>query len=150
MKKILIFLIVFCLILAGCVPTDPQIDPNLVVLEVLNVTDKSIRYEIKNNSKDNIVLTNEWHFEYKENDNWVFLSPKAEMDLKEIKYVIEPGKSKVFTEDFEQTVGVLSSGTYRIVKEARFENSEGIDFGGQTLTGQFEVVAIEELTTIKK
>lgn len=150
MRKTVVLLMALCLVFTGCVSADPQIDPNLVVLEVLSVTDKSISYEVKNNSKDNIVLTNEWYFEYKENDNWEFLSPKAEMDLKEIKYVIEPGESKVFSENFEQTIGSLSSGTYRVVKETRFINSEGIDFGGQVLTGQFEVVALEEMITIGK
>ncbi len=144
MKRLAVLFLIFCFAFSGCVSVDPQIDPNLVTAEIINVTDKSLTYEITNNSKDNIVFGNEYYFEYKDGENWAKISDRTEIFFTEIAHILEPGQSKTITENFEYRYGALSSGTYRVVKDIRFENQDGTDFGGQILTAEFEVIAIEK------
>ncbi len=143
MKKIFVWILIFCFCLGGCVKTEPQIDPNLVTLEIISSTNKNVTFEIKNNSKDGISFGEDYYIEYMENGKWVPLEERGEYFFTMIAYGLGSGETKRFTVDFEGRYGALSDGTYRVTKDVRFLNEEGIDYGGQRIFAEFEVVAIE-------
>ena len=49
MKKVIIMATVLALVFGGCVSAEPEIDPNLVTIEIIGSSDKSVTFELKNN-----------------------------------------------------------------------------------------------------
>ena len=126
MKKIFVLLLAICLCFCGCVSTEPQIDPNLVVIEITDFDETRVNYTVVNNYKFGIELGNEYRLEYKDGESW-------------IAYVINQGEGKDFSENLEMRYGKLQSGTYRIVKDVRLLNEDGEICGSQQITAEFEI-----------
>ena len=143
MKKIMVLALAFCIAFAGCSAKDPQIDPELVVMEVTSKSGTELSFEIKNNSNHNIVFGNNYYFEHKEGEEWVKMADRTQAYFTEIAHILEPGETYKSSVNFEARYGALSDGTYRIVKEMRFENFDGTDFGGQLAAAEFEVTVRE-------
>lgn len=140
MKKIFLLLLAICICFCGCVSTEPQIDPNLVVIEITSYDETSINYTVINNSKFGIELGNDYHLEYKEGNNWVEVTETGEVFFTMIAYVLNPSEGKSFSENLEMRYGVLQKGTYRIVKDARLLNEDGELCGAQQATAEFEII----------
>ena len=142
MKRILIFTILLCL--CGCVPTDPEIDPNLVKMEITEYSEGKIGFEILNNSKDNIVFGEEYILEFYDGERWTEVPERTETFFIAIAHLLENGESYCSSVNIEARYGTLSHGKYRIAKDVRFETEDGIDYGGQRVYGEFEVAATEK------
>ena len=139
MKKIFALILSFVFIFSGCVSTEPQIDPNIVLVEINSCDGKNIDYTVVNNSKDTIELGNDYRLEYKEGNNWVEVPETGEVFFSMIAYVLNPGEGKSFSENLEMRYGELQKGTYRIVKSVRLLNEDGEICGAQQATGEFEI-----------
>ena len=140
MKKIFVLCLAICLCFCGCVSTEPQIDPNLVVIEITSYDETSINYTVINNSKFGIELGNDYRLEFKEEENWEEVPERTEAFFSMIAYVLNPSEGKSFSENLEMRYGKLSNGTYRIVKDVRLLNEDGEICGTQQATAEFEIV----------
>ena len=139
MRKL--FVLVFAI--SGCVSAEPEIDPELFTMEIISSDSENVTFEIKNNSKGSIEFGEDYCIEFKDGENWVPVEEISEYFFNMIAYGLESGGSKRFTVNFEPRYGALSSGTYRVAKDIRMLNEDGIDCGGQRVYAEFEIVAIE-------
>ena len=63
MKRIIVLIMAFCICFCGCVSTEPQIDPNLIEIEITYSDSKNITFDVVNNAKDSIEFGSEYHIE---------------------------------------------------------------------------------------
>lgn len=139
MKKIFALFAVFCLCFSGCVSTDPQIDPELVVMEITEYFEGSVGFEIKNNSKDRISFGENYSLEFYNGKEWEEVGETSETFFIAIAHILESENIYSSSANLEMRYGILSDGNYRIVKEIRFLNEDGEDYGGQEIFAEFEV-----------
>ena len=139
MKKIFALILAFVFIFSGCVSTEPQIDPNIIVIEINSCDGKNIEYTVVNNSKDTIELGSDYRLEFKDGEDWAEVPETGEVFFTMIAYGINPNEGKSFSENLEMRYGELQKGTYRIVKSVRLLNEDGELFGTQEATGEFEI-----------
>ena len=139
MKKVVALLLVLCFLLCGCVSTEPEIDENLIKIEITDYGAKNIDYTVMNLSKKSVELGDSYTLEFKEGKNWVPVPETGEAFFSMIAYVIYAGEGKSFSEDFEMRYGVLQNGTYRIVKEVYIWNEDGETCGKQQITAEFKI-----------
>ena len=139
MKKIFVLLLAICLCFCGCVSTEPQIDPNLVVIEITDFDETRVNYTVVNNYKFGIELGNEYRLEYKDGESWTEVPETGEVFFTMIAYVLNPGEGKSFSENLEMRYGKLQSGTYRIIKDVYLWNEDDEFCGTQQATGEFEI-----------
>ena len=139
MKKIFALLLAICVCFCGCVSTEPQIDPNLVVTKITSFDETSINYTVINNWKYGIEFGNDYHLEYKDGENWAEVPEQSEVFFTMIAYVLNPSEEKSFFENLEMRYGKLSNGTYRIVKDIRLLNEDGEICGTQETSAEFEI-----------
>ena len=135
MKKVFVLLIAICILLCGCVKTEPQIDPNLIKIEITYSDSKNITFDIINNSKDSI--------EYLEGKEWIPVAERTETFFDMMARILASGEKMNFSFDIAARYGELSSGTYRIAKDFTLLNEDGIPCGSQRAFAEFEVTAIE-------
>ena len=90
MKKIFVLILAFVLIFSGCVSTEPQIDPNIVVIEIDSCDGKNMDYTVVNNSKHTIELGSDYRLEYKEGENWAEVPETGEVFFTMIAYILAP------------------------------------------------------------
>ena len=143
MKRIIVLFLAICLCFCGCVSTEPQIDSNLIKIEITYGDSKNVTFDVINNSKDGIEFGSEYHIEYLDGEEWVSLEERTETFFTMIAYVLVSGEKMNFSFDMEARYGELSSGTYRIAKNFTLLNEDGISCGSQMAYGEFEVIAIE-------
>ena len=143
MKRIIVLILAICLCFCGCVSTEPQIDPNLIKIEVTYSDSKNITFDVVNNSKDGIEFGSEYHIEYLDGEEWAPLEEKTETFFTMIAHILESGGKMNFSFDIAARYGELSSGTYRIAKTFTLLNEDGISCGSQMAYGEFEVQVFE-------
>lgn len=143
MKKIIIMALVFVLAFGGCVSTEPQIDPNLVTMKITEYSGEKTGFEIKNNSKDRVTFGEDYSLEFFNGEDWEEISEREETFFIAIAHVLETGDAFVSSVNLSARYGELSNGKYRIAKDIRFENEDGVDCGGQRVYAEFEVTAKE-------
>ena len=143
MKRIIVLIMAFCICFCGCVSTEPQIDPNLIEIEITYSDSKNITFDVVNNAKDSIEFGSEYHIEYLDGENWVPLEERTETFFTMIAYVLVSGEKMNFSFDMEARYGELSSGTYRIAKNFTLLNEDGIPCGNRMAYGEFEVQAVK-------
>ncbi len=143
MKRIIVLLLAICLCFYGCVSTEPQIDPNLIKIEITYGDSENITFDVINNAKDNIEFGSEYHIEYLDGEEWAPLEEKTETFFTMIAHILEPGGKMNFSFDIAARYGELSNGTYRIAKTFTLLNEDGIPCGSQMAYGEFEVQALE-------
>ena len=110
-KKIFVLFLAICLCFCGCVSTEPQIDPNLIKIEITYSDSKNITFDVVNNSKDGIEFGSEYHIEYLDGEEWVSLEERTETFFTMIAHVLASGKKMNFSFDIAARYGELSSGT---------------------------------------
>ena len=132
-------LLAICLCFCGCVSTEPQIDPNLVTIEITSFDETTVNYTVINNWKFGIELGNDYRLEFKDGEDWSEIPETGEVFFTMIAYVLNPGEGKSFSENLEMRYGELQKGTYRIVKSVRLLNEDGEICGAQQATGEFEI-----------
>ena len=138
MKKVFVLLIAICLCFCGCVKTEPQIDPNLIKIEITYSDSKNVTFDVINNSKDGIEFGSEYHIEYLDGEEWVYLEERNETFFTMIAYVLVSGEKMNFSFDMEARYGELSSGTYRIKKDVMNFRKAG-DFDSKTYSATFVI-----------
>ncbi len=143
MKKIFAIIMTFCICLSGCVSTEPEVDPNLVTMEVTYSDPEKISYEITNNWKFGIEFGSEYEIEYLEGTEWIPVAERTEAFFTLIAHGIASGEKNVFSADFEGRYGALSSGKYRVVKDIKLLNEDGTECGSQRVYAEFEITAVE-------
>ena len=139
MKRIIVLLLAICLCFCGCVSTEPQIDPNLIKIEITYGDSENITFDVINNAKDNIEFGSEYHIEYLDGEEWAPLEEKTETFFTMIAHILEPGGKMNFSFDIAARYGELSNGTYRIAKTFTLLNEDGIPCGRQMAYGDCEV-----------
>ena len=145
MKRIFLLLLIIVLIFAGCASKefaaeDPQIDPNLVTVEVTGSSNKSISIKITNNSDMMLFYGEPYSLEYFENGKWEEVEGRAEGNFFHMAaYGIAPGRSAGWSANLEQRYGALSDGRYRILKHVDFQNDMGEKCAEQQISAEFEV-----------
>ncbi|MBR6658013.1 MAG: hypothetical protein IKL18_07590 [Oscillospiraceae bacterium] len=143
MKKLFLLLGVICLCFCGCVSTEPQIDPNLIKIEITHSDSENITFDVINNAKDNIEFGSEYYIDYFDGENWVTLEERTETFFTTIAHILAPGGKMNFSFDIASRYGELSSGKYRIWKDVRLLNEDGEVCGSQRVYGEFEVQVLE-------
>jgi hypothetical protein len=143
MKKFLVLLIAICVLFCGCVKTEPQIDPNLIKIEITYSDSKNITFDVINNSKDSIEFGSEYSIEYLEGKEWIPVAERTETFFDMMARILASGEKMNFSFDIAARYGELSSGTYRIAKDFTLLNEDGIPCGSQRAFAEFEVTAIE-------
>ena len=144
MKKFFAAITALCLLLSGCANAEPEIDPNLIVMEVTYSDPEKISYEITNNWKYGIEFGSEYEIEYLEGDEWIPVAERTEAFFTLIAHGIAPGEKNVFSADFEARYGALSSGKYRVLKDIKLLNEDGTECGSQRVYAEFEINAKEK------
>jgi hypothetical protein len=139
MKKFLVLLIAICVLFCGCVKTEPQIDPNLIKIEITYSDSKNVTFDVINSSKDGIEFGSEYHIEYLDGEEWLPLAEKTETFFTMIAYMLASGEKMNFSFDIAARYGELSSGTYRIAKNFTLLNEDGISCGNQMAYGEFKI-----------
>lgn len=135
MKKVFVLLIAICVLFCGCVKTEPQIDPNLIKIEITYSDSKNVTFDVINNSKDGI----EFGSEYLDGEEWAPLEERTETFFTMIAYMLASGEKMNFSFDIAARYGELSDGTYRIAKTFTLLNEDGIPCGSRMAYGEFEV-----------
>ena len=148
MKKIFVLILAFCLLISGCVSTDPEIDPNLVVMEVTSSSESKVSFVIKNNSKDAVVFGESYTLEFFDGESWSEVPEAYATFFIEIAHLLASGEEYKSSVNLEMRYGALSSGTYRIVKSISLENDLGETYATQQLTAEFEIFAVERTAKI--
>ncbi len=143
MKKIFVLILAICLCFCGCVSTEPQIDPNLVKIEITYGDSQNITFDVINNSKDKIEFGSEYYIDYLDGENWVTAEEKNETFFTMIANILEPGGKMNFSYDLQARYGELSDGKYRVWKDVNLLNEDGEVYGSQRVFAEFEVVAAE-------
>lgn len=143
MKKVFVLLIAICILLCGCVKTEPQIDPNLIKIEITYSDSKNITFDVINNSKDSIEFGSEYSIEYLEGKEWIPVAERTATFFDMMARILASGEKMNFSFDIAARYGELSSGTYRIAKDFTLLNEDGIPCGSQRAFAEFEVTAIE-------
>ncbi len=143
MKKVLVLLIAICLLFCGCVNTEPEIDPNLVTMEVTYCDSGTVSAEISNNYKFGIEFGSEYELEYLEGKEWIPVAERTETFFTAIAYGIGSGEKNILSFNIEARYGALSNGKYRIAKDISLLNEDGIGCGSQRVYAEFEIIAIE-------
>ena len=143
MKKVFVLILALCLCFCGCVKTEPQIDPNLIAMEVVHADTQNVVFEVTNNSKYKIEFGEDYYLEFKDGENWVPLEETNEYFFNMIAYSLEPGGWQRFDGKTEPRYGALSSGTYRVAKDFTLLNEDGVPCGSQRVYAEFEVTAIK-------
>ena len=118
-KKIFVLFLAICLCFGGCVSTEPQIDPNLIKIEITYSDSKNVTFDVINNSKDGIEFGSEYHIEYLDGEEWAPLEERTETFFTMIAYMLASGEKMNFSFDIAARYGELSNGTYRIAKNLR-------------------------------
>ena len=139
MKKVIIMATVLALVFGGCVSAEPEIDPNLVTIEIISSSDKSVTFELKNNSRGGISFGEDYYIEFLEGKTWVPLDEKNEGFFAMTAYGLEPGGIHNFSVNFEERYGALPNGTYRVAKDVTLLNEDGIPCGNQRTFAEFEI-----------
>ena len=143
MKKIFLLLLAICICFCGCVSTEPQIDPNLIKIDITYGDSKNVTFDVINNSKDGIEFGSEYHIEYLDGEEWLPLEERTETFFTMIAYMLASGEKMNFSFDIAARYGELSSGTYRIANNFTLLNEDGISCGNQMAYGEFEVQAVK-------
>ena len=143
MKTIFALVLAVAIMVSGGVSTEPQIDPNLIKIEITYSDSKNVTFDVINNAKDGIEFGSEYHIEYLDGKNWVPLEEKTETFFTMIAHVLASGEKMNFSFDIAARYGELSSGTYRIAKNFTLLNEDGIPCGSQMAYGEFEVQAVK-------
>ena len=138
-KKIFVLILAICLCFCGCVSTEPQIDPNLIKIEITYSDSKNVTFDVVNNSKDGIEFGSEYHIEYLDGEEWAPLEERTETFFTMIAYMLASGEKMNFSFDIAARYGELSNGTYRFAKTFTLLNEDGIPCGSQMAYGEFEV-----------
>ena len=146
MKKLFVLLIAICLCFCGCANTEPQIDPDLIIMEVVHADTQNVVFEVTNNSKYKIEFGEDYYIEFKDGENWVPLEETNEYFFNMIAYSLEPGGWQRFDGKTEPRYGALSSGTYRIAKDFTLLNEDEIPCGSKRPLAEIEVQAIKKTT----
>ncbi len=143
MKKLFLLLGAICLCFCGCVSTEPQIDPNLIKIEITYSDSKNITFDVINNAKDDIEFGSEYYIDYFDGENWVTLEERNEIFFTMIAHILAPGGKMNFSFDIASRYGELSGGKYRLWKDVKLLNEDGEVCGSQRVYGEFEVQVLE-------
>ena len=138
MKKLLLVIVLFALF-SGCANEDPQIDTELIKIEITYSDSANITYDVVNNSKEMIEFGSEYAIEYYDGKNWAPMEEKSETFFTIIAYALNSGEKMNFSYDMSGRYGELSGGKYRIFKDINILNEDGIICGNQRIYGEFEV-----------
>ncbi|MBQ4546871.1 MAG: hypothetical protein IJA17_06920 [Oscillospiraceae bacterium] len=138
MKKILIFLAALLLMLCGCseeeIPLNekkPETeaiqvpDENLPAkMEVSAVSDSEITVLIENISGTEVVFSEDFSLQFRENGKWYILPAiRKNYGFNEIALLLAPGEKREWSTDFAWIYGRLPEGEYRIIKHISTEEA---------------------------
>ena len=139
MKKISVLFIAFLILFCGCEEKDPQINPNLIKMEITYCDSEKISYKIINNCGYGIEFGSEYNIEYLEENDWIPVAERTEAFFNAIAYGLASGEENVFSINTESRYGALSDGKYRIIKDISLLNEDGVMCGSQRIFAEFEV-----------
>ena len=144
MKKLAVILIIALFVFAGCAESEPQIDPNLVQIEITYSDSENITFDVINNYSGNIEFGSEYFIEYFDGEKWLPLEERTETFFTMIANVLSPGGKMNFSYDIAARYGELSSGKYRVYKDINLLNEDGVVCGSQRAFAEFEVFVKEK------
>lgn len=86
-------------------------------MRVLNAFDEGISVEIKNISENEVIFSEDFSLQFKNEGKWYNLEYIAdEIAFTEPAFILEPGESRTWNGDFLWIYGKLPEGEYRIIK----------------------------------
>lgn len=139
MKKLIILMVITALLFFGCANEEPQIDTELIKIEITYSDSANITYDLINNSKNEIEFGSEYAIEYYDGESWVPVEERSEAFFTMMAYVLVPGEKMNFSYDMAGRYGELSDGKYRVFKDVKLLNEDGTDCGSQRVYAEFEV-----------
>lgn len=102
-----------------------DIQNNEVSVEILEYTDTSMTYLLKNHTNNSYTYGEAYSIEYEKDGAWYYLKPIIEnYGFTLIGYNLEPNQSREKSIDWEWLYGKLEIGKYRII-ETLYLNSDG-------------------------
>lgn len=139
MKKLAVLAFAVALLFSGCAENDPQIDPDMIKIEITYSGSENITFDVINNYAHDIETGADYFMEYYDGESWIPLDEKTEAYFNMVANVIAPGEKMNFSYDINSRYGKLSDGKYRLVKDINLLNDDGVICGSQRIYAEFEV-----------
>ena len=160
MKKILAFVLAVLMALTACSKNPEEADPQFqynekipkteatrspdedapAEMRVLSASEVQIDVEIKNISEEELIFSEDFSLQFKEDGKWYNLEYIAdEVAFNEPAFPVEPGESREWNGIFTGIYGKLPEGEYRLLKDFTIYENGGSVAENVTLAVQFRI-----------
>lgn len=138
MKKMILFSVIMALFFSACA-AEPQIDPELIKIDITYSDSEIITFDVINNSKNEIAVGYEWFLEYQDQNSWVPAEKREEIYVWPMADCLITGEKRNYSFGFTRMYGKLSDGKYRIYQDIEIMNDDGVTCGTQRVFAEFEI-----------